>query len=176
MEGKTILEIRTGDAPPVAVIKLDEFMEQHRKIYSIPLLHGGCILVKKLGYLTRANVSEQYEEVFEKEGLNPEQAKGLFESYKSLHEALKKDPQNKKIKEQFALINEEVKKHKGLLGASNRDMFIGYVTAVVHEPKELKDPETCRAWLGEMEEDEYIHFTEMIAEFMGGLKKNSPTS
>lgn len=175
-EGKTILEIRTGDKPPVEVIKLDEFMEQHKKIYAIPLLHEGCILVKKLGYLKRATISEGYEELFEKEGLNPEQAKALFERYKALHSALKKDSENKQIKEQFALISEEVKKHRELLGASSREMFIGYVRAVIHEPKELKDPIACRAWLNEMEEDEYIHFTEMMEEFMGGLKKNSPMS
>ena len=174
MKEKVLVEIRTGEEPTEKVINLNEFLTQHLKTYELPLLNGGCIIVKKLGYLIRAEIDEKYLDMCEQMGVKPAFIQDLKENYTRLMDMIDRDPDNPKIKAPLEAITKEVTKYRKLIGTQSLDMLVEYIINIVEEPEELKVKSKCESWLKAMEPDEFEHVADLIGTFLGGEKKNSP--
>lgn len=156
------------------VVDVGEYNHQHEATYRIPLLSGGAIFAKKIGFMRKAEILNDHKDFYTKFQLELTELKRLKVQVKGVQKRLEEGAMTDEMKEKAVVLFNRVTELDKLLGNEPENILKDFISEVVIEPAILKGRESLDKFMSNMKcynMDEYLLFTEMMGEFLGTQKK-----
>lgn len=169
------MEIKqTDNVIPEDVVDVGEYIHQHEATYRVPLLSGGAVFVKKIGFMRKAEILTDHKEFYQEFNLELVELERLKIQVKGVQKRMDEGKMTDEMKEKAVKLFNRSKEVQDLMGDEPENILKDFITEVIIEPAILKEREKLDKFMSSMKcynMDEYLLFTEMMGDFLGTQKK-----